>query len=330
MNDARPRPRRAAAVALAAVAVLALAGCNDDEKPRQGSRPVEPGSSASTKAGASASASEGPDGSASADGSAAEAPRIEVLGTGTGPKRRLVLDLEEGHRETSSMRLVMRMELGPAQSVEVPYTMPLTTTVTEAGDDGYAATSVLGKPVVDTTKVADGLGAQLQGTLGLLEGTSMHLGFGTNGAVTSSTVEVPDGVPDVVARMMDSFSSQANGLAVPFPDEEVGVGARWRAVSTLRLSGTTATVTATYELTELRDDGYTLRLTLAQRTHPGAVAGGASLVKGTSTGTGTVTGGDGFVMPLRAVSDVDGSSVVDVGGQKARTTFGVRMDLTTR
>ncbi|MEV5001857.1 hypothetical protein [Nocardioides sp. LML1-1-1.1] len=327
MNDARPGPRRAAAVALAAVAVLVLAGCNDDAEPQQGSRPVEPSPSATTTAGASASATQGSPG---ASGSATGAPRIELLGAGSGPKRRLTLDLEEGHRETSSMRLVMRMELGPSGSVEVPYSMPLATTVTEASDEGYAVTSVVGKPVVDAAKIAGGLGPTLQQTLALIEGTSMHVGFGPNGAVTSSTVEVPDGVPDVVARMMDSFSSQANGLAVPFPDEEVGVGARWRTVSTVRLSGTTVTVSATYRLTELRDDGYALTLAIAQRTHPGAVAGGASIVKGSSTGTGTITGRDGFVMPVEAVSDVDGSSVVEVGGQKVRTAFGARMDLTTR
>ncbi|NGZ99570.1 hypothetical protein G5V59_01990 [Nocardioides sp. W3-2-3] len=69
---------------------------------------------------------------------------------------------------------------------------------------------------------------------------------------------------------------------------------------------------------------------MQQRTHPGTAAGGGSIVKGSATGTGTLTGRSGFVMPVSSESSLEGSSVVEVGGQRVRTGFGVTMRQTTR
>lgn len=327
MNHVRPRARRTTAAALAVVAALALAGCNDDGKPKQGSRPAGPSPSATASGSGSATA---PASASASTGAPASGARVDLLGTGTGPRRLLELALEEGHRETSTLDLTMRMDLGPIGMVEVPFGLTLATTVTAADDAGYETASVLGKPTVDATKVPAGLGPTLEQTLALLEGTTMRIAAGRDGAVTSTDVELPDGAPDVVARMVDSISHQAAALTVPFPREEVGVGARWRAVSTLRLSGTTSTVTSTYQLTELRDDGYTLALTVRQRTLPGAATGGGAVVGGSASGTGTLRGRTGLMLPESSRASLDGSSTVEVAGQRVRTTFGTTMRLTTR
>lgn len=336
MEHARPRPRRTAAVSLAAVAALALAapmlaGCSDDPAPVPGAR-ADGGSTAPSDAGTSSGAattSPAPSGSASA--APAAAPEVDLLDAGSGPRRRLTLDLEQGHRETSTLRMTMRMDLGPAGPVDLPFTVSLATAVTEAGDAGYTTQTVLGKPDADVAGLPAGVGPVLERSLGLLEGATVSLGFSRAGALTSSDVEAADGAPaDLVARMMDAFVDQAVGLAVPLPDRAVGVGARWRAVSTVRLSGTTATVTASYELTSLGEDDYTLALTLQERTRPGTVAGGGSIVQGSSSGSGTLTGRTGLVLPATARSSLAGSTVVEIGGQQVRTTFGTTVRLTTR
>ncbi|NGZ99569.1 hypothetical protein G5V59_01985 [Nocardioides sp. W3-2-3] len=123
--------------------------------------------------------------------------------------------LAQGHRETSTVEMVMRMEMGPVGKVEVPFATPVTTTVTRADDDGYAFAAVLGRPTVDAARLPQALAATLEQTLGQVEGTTMRLESGRDGAVTSSKIELPDGAPAVVARMTDTFASQAIGMTVP-------------------------------------------------------------------------------------------------------------------
>lgn len=329
MSVARPRPRRTTALAVAAVAVLALAGC-DDKDPGQGARPADGASSSGTPSAGTSAATGAPSGSASAGASTAPAGAVDLLSAGSGPRRVLTLDLEKGHEETTALRLTMRMDLGAVGTVEVPFSVPLRTTVTAADDDGYATASVLGRPTVDGGKVPAGLGPTIEQTLALMEGTTLRQTLGRDGTVRSSQVDVPDDAPDVVARMMDTFTNQAFGLAVPFPAEEVGVGARWRSVTSLDLSGAASTVTATYRLSALSDDGYTLEVSMQQRTRPGSVPGGGTIVKGSASGSGTVTGRTGLVLPVSSRATLDGTTVVEVGGQRVRTSFGTTLRLTTR
>ncbi len=319
MRHAPCRPRRTAALAAAAVAVLALAGCSsDDAEPQQGSRPV------------GGDATSAPTGDASSRSTAMPTTSdVEVLDTGNGDRRLLEVEVEDGHveRTTASMRLTMDYGTG---KVTLPLTMPFTTTVTGVEDDGFTADVVYGRASVESGSLPEGTEPMVAQAMDLIEGTTAHVSYGRNGILRSSELELGADAPDLVARVLDNLASQSFAVAVPFPDEEVGVDARWRAETTMQIGGVEAVVTSTYQLTELSGDGYVVEVTAEQTADPGPAVGGGTIIESVSSGGGTVTGRTGLVAPARAVTTIDGHSTVDVGGQEVTSSYRGTMELTTR
>lgn len=329
MRHAPCGSRRSAALAVAAVTLLALSGCGsgEDGEPEQGSRPVggdgSTGTSATTGTTTEASTDAGP---------AADTPvtgDVELLDAGTGPRRLLELNVEDGHVERTTTTIEVTMDVGPEQ-MTLPLSMPFTTTVTDVGADGFTADVVYGRASVAGGDMPPGAEPMVDEAMALIEGTTAHVSYGRNGILRSSELELGDQAPDLVARMLDNIASQSFAVAVPYPDEEVGVGARWRADTTLQIGGAEAVVTSTYEIVELTADGYLLEVTAEQVTEPGPALGGGTIVESVSNGNGTVTGRTGLVSPARAVTDMEGRSTVDVGGQQVTTTFAGTMTMTTR
>lgn len=322
MSTPTSRPhRRTAAAGVALLAGLALAACSEDTAPDQGSRPVDGGSSA-TGSGPSDTASDAP--------SAAPATtEVELLSAGTGPRRVIELDVEDGHTEETVVELETTTEVGLPEPLTIPVTMPFSTTVTGADDDGVTADVVYGKASVDIAGLPAAAEPMLTQALALVEGTTARVDYARNGTLRSSELELGAEAPDLVGRLLDNIASQGFALAVPFPDEEVGVGARWRVVTTMDVGGNATTVTSTYDLTEVDESGYTVTVTSENETEPGDTVAGKVLA-GSSSASGTITGRTGFLAPVRVESELSGTSAVEVGGQRVESSFAVVMDLTTR
>lgn len=321
MRHAPCRARRAPALAVATVAVLALAGCGaDDAEPQQGSRPVGgDGTSTTTR-------------TAAADASSRSAPTtsdVEVLATGSGERRLLEVEVEDGHVERTTASLRLTMDYGTGK-VTLPITMPFTTTVTGVEDDGFTADVVYGRAGVERGSLPEGTEPMVAQAMDLIEGTTAHVSYGRNGILRSSELELGAEAPDLVARVLDNLASQSFAVAVPLPDDEVGVGARWRAETTMQIGGVEAVVTSTYRLTEVSDDGYVVAVTAEQTADPGPAVGGGTVVESVSSGVGTVTARTGLVVPARAVTTIEGHSTVDVGGQEVTSSYRGTMELTTR
>lgn len=317
-------PRRTTAMALGVVAVLALAGCGDDKaEPRQSSRPV--GRSAS------ASASTGADEGATPDG---QTPEIEVLGTGAQPRRVLELDLVEGHVEDGTMRMTVTTsaDVMSTPPVKVPMVMPVRTTVTDVTGDRATVESQYGEVSVPRSSGLDEASRQqLLESMQLLDGTTIRVVYDRSARTLLSEVEYGDkGGSEVLERMLDDFAAQSSNLSVLMPEQAVGVGARWQATSSITVGGITSDVVATYELTGLADDGYTVRLTSRQTPRRGPVATGGEIIGGGTDVTGTTEVRHGMVGPFHAIGTGHGTVTMEVGGQRVRTTFDMTMDVSTR
>lgn len=323
MPHAPCRPRRTAALAVAAVAVLALAGCSsDDTEPEQGSRPVGGD-------GASAASSDAPTDATDRSTSMPTTSDVEVLDAGTGTRRLLQVEVEDGHVERTTAALRITMDYGTGK-VTLPISMPFTTTVTGVEADGFTADVVYGRASVERGSLPEGTEPMVAQAMDLIEGTTAHVSYGRDGILRSSELELGEDAPDLVARLLDNLASQSFAVAVPYPDAEVGTGARWRAETTLHIGGAEAVVTSTYELTELTDDGYVVRVIAEQSADPGPAVGGGTIVESVSSGDGTVTGRTGLVAPARAVTTMEGHSTVEVGGQEVTSSYTGTMELTTR
>lgn len=318
------RPRRTSALAVAAVAVLALAGCgSDDAEPKQGSRPL--GDPSSSAAGTATDPS-------SATGTG-HTPEVRVLDAGAAPRRLLRLEVEEGHVETSTLRMTTTTsaDILSAPPITVPMEMRVTTTVTDVSDDRFTVESSYGEVAIPAGSGLDAASReQILEAAGALEGVTIRTVLDTSARTVSSEVEGADGDgSQVVRRLLDDLAAQSNNLSILLPEEEVGVGARWRTGSTLTIGGITFDMTSAYELTGLTDDGYTVSVSVRQEPRPGTVTGG-EVIDGGTTVTGTSEGRDGLVLPSRGTSTGHGTVTMEVGGQRVTTTFDMTMRLTTR
>ncbi|MFW6869310.1 hypothetical protein ACOACQ_18115 [Nocardioides sp. CPCC 206347] len=304
------RPRRLS-LAVAVVAVLALSACNDAESPS-----ADP--SAPT--------------TATGDAPAPVAPAVVTLvEPGAAPRRVVALDVEEGHMETSTLELTSTTSVDFMSSppITVPMTIPFTSTVADVTDDGVTVEVVYGKATVAGGGLRKDALDQARKALGYLDGVTARVGYDRSGAVTSRDVEVGDDAPDVVGRILEDVVSQGSALAVAFPTEEIGVGARWKVASAISVGGSKVGVVSTYRLTELTDAGYAVSVRATQVTEPGDTLAG-KVIEGSSTSTGTVRGQTGLLGPAVARSSTEGDTTVEVGGQRVRTTFEVTLRATTQ
>lgn len=331
MPVVRPALRRSSSLAVAVVAVLALSACSDADEP--GADPA-PGPTAGSSAGetvdASPSGPSGPSGPSDPSGQVQPA-EVDLLDAGEALRRAVEFDVEEGHTETTTLELTTTTEVDfmSSPAFTVPMTIPFTTTVADVTDDEITVDVTYGAATVTGGGLQKALLEQARTALGHLEGLTTRVVLDPSGAVRSREVEVGEDAPDLVGRILEDVVAQGFALTVPFPAEEIGVGARWRVASAISIGGTGATVESTYELTELTDDGYTVAVRSTQTAVPGDTVAG-KVVDGSSTATGSVRGRVDLLSPVEATSSGEGDTTVEIGGQRVTTTFEIRLRATTR
>lgn len=325
MPAARPALRRSSSLAVAVVAALALAACSDADEP---TADPSPGPSSGSSVGESVDA---PSSDPSEPAGEAQPAEVELLEAGDAPRRVVELDVEEGHSESTTLELTTTTEVDfmSSPAFTVPMTIPFTTTVAEVTDDEITVDVTYGTATVTGGGLQKELLEQARTALGYLEGVTTRVVHERSGVVRSREVAVGDDAPDLVGRILEDVVAQGFALTVPFPAEEIGVGARWRVASGISIGGTGATVESTYELTALTDDGYTVAVRSTQTAVPGDTVAG-KVVDGSSTAAGTVRGRVDLLSPVEATSSGKGDTTVEVGGQRVTTTFEIGLRATTR
>ncbi len=304
------RPRRLS-LAIAVVAVLVLSACNDAESPKADPSSLTTATSAAP---------------------AAVAPAVVTLvEAGAAPRRVVALDVETGHTESSTLELTSTtaVDFMSSPPITVPMTIPFTSTVADVTDDEVTVEVLYGKATVKGGGLRKDVLDQARKALGYLDGVTARVVYDRSGTVTSRDVEVGDDAPDLVGRILEDVVSQGSALAVAFPTDEIGVGARWKVASDISIGGSKVSVVSTYQLTDLTDAGHTVTVQATQVTEPGDTLAG-KVIEGGSTSTGTVRGQTGLLGPAVATSSTKGDTIVEVGGQRVTTTFEVTLRATTR
>jgi hypothetical protein len=124
----------------------------------------------------------------------------------------------------------------------------------------------------------------------------------------------------VLDTLLDGFEAQASQLAAPFPEEPVGVGARWRVTSSFDLAGLPFEVATELTLDAVGDGVADGSVALTMTIPPGPVeVQGAQLevVSGTMTGSGSVHWD--LALPLAVVDqEMAGEVVMQAAGTELR------------
>lgn len=200
--------------------------------------------------------------------------RVKLLSAGEGPREPLRLTPTAGDVVTGSMRFSFGLEQSGAVSTQIDQTMQMdySTTVLDVATDGtfritfrYVDFSLLDSSAPRAQREVT------EEALSSFAGLSGEYAMTPLGAVTDAEFDIPADVDPVVAQLVNQLSEQLDSLAVPFPTEAVGVGARWRIATNLDLGGINARQVYTYELTARTGDVVELKISHTQTGKRGPV-----------------------------------------------------------
>ncbi len=178
---------------------------------------------------------------------------VELLDAGTGDLVDLPAPYKRGQSAENTFSTTQKIGGG---GIDVDVTVDFAATSEVASVDGGQATveQTIDSFVIDSGEAAAASPQLYQ--LSELEGAVLATTYDENG-MQVGPVERSDGGP--LPAEFEDF--QGSGSQRVFPDEPVGVGARWVAVKELATDGGPTIVTeTTYELTELTKDGYVIEV----------------------------------------------------------------------
>jgi hypothetical protein len=154
----------------------------------------------------------------------------------------------------------------------------------------------------------------------------------SRGVVKEATMEIPPDAAPEMRQALESTRDALRSMCMPLPEEDVGVGARWKTdmnlKTTLRMTQTTTTT-----LKKLGPKKMELDVALTQTAAPQLMTGAAvppgttiKLEKMAGNGAGALTVGLDHLVPVSTVSlDNDTTMTVSATGQSAQT--GTRMHM---
>jgi hypothetical protein len=140
--------------------------------------------------------------------------------------------------------------------------------VGDGGDLSYGwrvTSATVGVDAQTPPSVADGMRAEVA-AIEHLAGSAVVTARGLSSRVSIETVNQPDAA--ATGQMVEQVRQTLRDVAAPFPEEEVGKGARWEKLSQLASRDARVTQTETFTLADLSDGGGSLDDLLAQTAPP--------------------------------------------------------------
>lgn len=260
---------------------------------------------------------------------------------GAEPRRELRLTAEVGDVDRITQRQETTIEVragGQVQSSPSSITeIDLDHEIVDVTDDAitargtYADVRVLDEPGTDPAA-----NAQVAELLEGFRDATAQTTYTTSGAVRSAEIEgleLPGTAGPMVEQLAGSFIDAAESLSMPFPDEPVGVSARWRIETRTEIAGLPVEITTVIVLDELTEDAASGTVEQELRFVPGEVdvfGTPATVVSGGLTGGGPIRWDlAGGVVP-RSDLTTSGTTVIEVQGTPVEQTQTQRISITSR
>lgn len=175
-------------------------------------------------------------------------PKVTLLEAGQGDKSELRYDIPASADQTSEMtsEAEVKQSVGgmdmPAQKV------PATNSTMQA-------------------RVTDRTGADARFELEMEEMTVAGL-MDDRGLMREVTFDFPAGTDPIVKMQMEQNAQAIKRMAVPMPEEAVGVGAKWTVEQPVQMNGIKLNQSATYTLKERKGDVLVIGVEMTQTADP--------------------------------------------------------------
>jgi len=266
---------------------------------------------------------------------------VTLLEAGSAPRTPLRLHPKKG--DTLSSVLTMEVGMSTA-SVGTEPKMPrarvarirLATEVAHVTPDGafrcdYTVRGLSMNPDPDIPPQEAG---EIQDKLDAMEGLSGFTVFDSRGVARQSGVNPPETAiaPEVKQRFDDAMHS-LDQICRPFPEEPVGVGARWKVEQSFSTNGMRIHQTTTCTLTALDANGLTLAIALKQSApeqdvvSPDSPSAKVRLLCFESSGEGELQSSLDRVMPSRGSLTMGSDFQLKSIGDDAPQTLAVKMNI---
>lgn len=206
-------------------------------------------------------------------------PTIRVLDAGMTPRQPLRYRVPPGQEETLYLELV-RARVMQAEGQAAQGGMPPVQLEVKMGPASMSREGFIHHPVAITqvrlSKVADQMSPaqreQLEKSLAPLLEIEGWSEMDVQGRIRRGEFKGGDAVPPELNTMLGNIRSAL--LTVPFPDEPLGVRARWEVERRVQFSGIWIDQVVTYHIERIRDDEIGLQITARQTAPPQNMANG--------------------------------------------------------
>ncbi len=261
---------------------------------------------------------------------------VRLIDAGGEPRKKLRLHPKAGDKQTLSLtlRTAVETKVGEAETPSMkmpPMKLDVAATVKEVAANGDISYDMV---VEDATTldeegvlpaVVDAMRTALKAVKGMAgQYVSSDRGVARQGDVkTGATGDAQS--RQAVDQMKDSFA----WLMVPFPEEEVGPGARWEVKAKLKAQGIALDQTTVCELVSVEDEVLKIKSTISQQasnqkiSNPAMPAMKMDLTKMTGKGSGEVVSDLSRLLILEGKADAqtDASMTMNMGGQQQAMTI---------
>ncbi len=206
---------------------------------------------------------------------AATRPRVELLSTGAEPRQ--VFRLKPAPQSKQTVTMVMKMDLGlsvegsAAPRNQVPATvMTFETLVNRVDPNGdihyqFRYTNV---DVQGATDLPAAALKKLRSQLQELKGMNGAVVTDNRGQMKSGKFNLPPTLDPQAKQMLKSFSQSVEQMSAPLPEPAIGVGAKWRVITSPKVAGIQLSQSTAYELVGLRNNVATLKIAIDQQAPP--------------------------------------------------------------
>lgn len=188
--------------------------------------------------------------------------RVHLLDPGADPRTPLRYAFQPAASNGLEMGLSMTLEVAQDGRSMPPQKVPRIVTLMELVTGTQAAAGVMGidatiqkVSVDDDSGVGKQIAERLLPALQGIQGLSLHYEVTPEGRMKQSNSKVPEEMKrnPAFAGTLSQMTQSLESMIAPFPDEPVGVGARWEVLSRFDSSGTELVQWSTFVLRE-RDD----------------------------------------------------------------------------
>lgn len=269
-------------------------------------------------------------------------PTIEVLSTGAEPRQQLRFAPTAGQVDVMKMVMTMTITIDMGNGMALPaQTTPAITMYNTSTVETVAEGQITQKVVFDRYEMgeAGAEGAMMAAAMGQafdqMKGFEQRMMYDARGTVLSGDLSLPPGMDPQMAQSLESVNQSLEQAMLRLPEEAVGVGAKWKEISTIKNNGLEIEQTAEYTADKIDGNKVSVSSVITQSPKtkkievpnmPGATV---DLVEFDSKGTGKIELELDHMIPLSGQSTMDTSLTVeaDAGGQKQKVKTTIKLDL---